>query len=377
MIPIAAILGLVTDDVLLRVGPVSGSLIYMTFSNVVQLITSIILLKAQPIVLLEQSLMGGLLAGLSLMPGLSFVAGGYNRLEQHFNLTVVQTLAALLALAVTSLTIPTVSDVLGGASTESVVHQSRRTSVILLFVYGSFLFFALKTHAKIFEQKSRKSPKRMRYSVSRAQVKKALALGGLVGLAVGKSKASSTNCSEPSGSWRGRPGAAYAKFAHYRRARPRSRGADYLFGKASASPVLRLEVALLVLIVGTTILGFNTSFALDSIAGLSEAKLPETFVVLILLPLLNNDVMCVQYAAKDKMDLALQTSIGKCLQTALLIIPTLVIIAWGMGIEAMTLSFDVFQIVVLFTSVTLLYLLSMGGKVYMVSMLLSFLDQGD
>lgn len=87
--------------------------------------------------------------------------------------------------------------------------------------------------------------------------------------------------------------------------------------------------------------------------------------------------MCVQYAAKDKMDLALQTYIGKCLQTALLIIPTLVIIAWGMGIEAMTLSFDVFQIVVLFTSVILLYLLSMEGKVYMVSMLLSSLDQGD
>lgn len=110
------------------------------------------------------------------MGGLSFMAGGYNKLEQHFNLTVVQTLAALLALGVTRLMIPTVSDLLGGASTESIVHQCPGTSIILLFVYGSFLIFELMTHVKIFEQKFRKSPKRMKYSVSRAQVKKALAL---------------------------------------------------------------------------------------------------------------------------------------------------------------------------------------------------------
>lgn len=49
-----------------------------------------------------------MLSNLLLVLGMSFFLGGINRLEQHFNVTVAQTAASLLALCIASLIIPTV-----------------------------------------------------------------------------------------------------------------------------------------------------------------------------------------------------------------------------------------------------------------------------
>lgn len=49
-----------------------------------------------------------MLSNLLLVLGMSFFLGGISRLEQHFNVTVAQTAASLLALCIGSLIIPTI-----------------------------------------------------------------------------------------------------------------------------------------------------------------------------------------------------------------------------------------------------------------------------
>lgn len=62
------------------------------------------------VVIVQTSLIGSMLSNLLLVMGMCFFFGGINRLEQHFNVVVAQTAASLLALAVSSLIIPTAFD---------------------------------------------------------------------------------------------------------------------------------------------------------------------------------------------------------------------------------------------------------------------------
>lgn len=61
------------------------------------------------------------------------------------------------------------------------------------------------------------------------------------------------------------------------------------------------------------------------------------------------------------MDLAIGVAVGSSMQIALLVLPISVILGWILGIEAMNLNFDGFQIAVLFVAVLLVnYLIADG-----------------
>ena len=79
-----------------------------TFSNAVELIVGVQALVKNEITIVKTSLIGSMLSNLLLVLGMSFFAGGFNRVEQFFNITVAQTAASLLALCIGSLIIPTV-----------------------------------------------------------------------------------------------------------------------------------------------------------------------------------------------------------------------------------------------------------------------------
>lgn len=160
IIPSATIIGFVIEEVTLHVGHVLGGLLSMTFSNSVQLISSIFLLKSRQITVLRASLLGGILQSLLVMTGLSFIFGGINRTEQFFNARIAQTISMLLLLAVLSLTVPTVSQLWSHTSPAGILAQSRGTSVVIILSYGLWLVFALKTNRELFRERSRHSRKR-------------------------------------------------------------------------------------------------------------------------------------------------------------------------------------------------------------------------
>lgn len=76
LIPLALLLGEVTEDLALRLGETVGGLLNATFGNVVELILSIAALQAGLYDVVATSLLGSILSNLLLVLGMSFFVGG-------------------------------------------------------------------------------------------------------------------------------------------------------------------------------------------------------------------------------------------------------------------------------------------------------------
>ena len=305
----------------------------MIRSNIAQLITSILLLKSRQVLVLQTALIGGILCSILLVLGLSLLAGGLNRVEQHYNLTVAHTSANMLSLASTSLLVPTVSKLLKQSSDIHTLRQSRGAAILLLSIYAAFLFFQLRTHRVVWDAPPEKVARRSRK-------KKGDANRGIAN--VGGTFAASTQSELV------------------------PQAIDYEEEDVDdiAFPSLSLTTAIFLLATSTTLLTFAVDFAVNSIDILSqEAQISKDFIGLVLLPLLNNvDPGPILFAVKDNITVTVGITVGKCLQTALLVTPLMVIIGWCMGVDSMTLYFDGFEVASLFSSVILLNYLIIDAK---------------
>lgn len=341
IIPLAGMLSYATEEIALRTGEVLGGLLNASFGNAVELIVSIIALVKDQVLIVQTSLIGSMLSNLLLVMGMCFFFGGINRIEQAFNMTVAQTAASLLFLAVSSLIIPTAFDewantgnnsgtATAGAPKPGVAALSRGTAIMLLIVYGCYLFFQLKSHTEMYNAPSEKNQTR--------------------------------NISE--------------KFKKAIPSRMRRRSVeDNASSGASAAekdeddaeePQLSIWVAVLTLAISTVLVAVNAEFLVDSINAITcGGGISKNFVGLILLPIVGNaaeHATAVTVAVKDKMDLAIGVAVGSSMQIALLVLPFVVVLGWIIGKDDMTLFFDGFQIAVLFVSVLLVNYLIQDGK---------------
>lgn len=95
-------------------------------------------------------MLGSILSNLLLVLGMCFWFGGMRYKEQSFNVTVAQTSASLLFIATTSLLLPAAFYASAFDSeptadvTSDILNISRATSVILLVIYFSYLYFQVR-----------------------------------------------------------------------------------------------------------------------------------------------------------------------------------------------------------------------------------------
>ena len=255
-------------------------------------------------------------------------------MEQAFNMTVAQTASSLLFLAVSALIIPTAFDAWASASSEKsqkhkILELSRGTAIMLLIVYGCYLFFQLKSHASIYNAPSEKNPKRD----------------------IGKSKRKLKN------KYLRRRGKAEEKAPHEKE------DADQ---DTPEEPQLAIWTAIATLAGSTVLVALNAEYLVDSINEVTcDGGINKNFVGLILLPIVGNaaeHATAVTVAVKDKMDLAIGVAVGSSMQIALLVLPFTVVLGWIIDRPGMTLEFDGFQIAVLFVAVLLVNYLIQDGK---------------
>lgn len=308
------------------------------------------------IVIVQTSLIGSILSNLLLVMGMCFFFGGLRRQEQFFNTTVAQTAASLLALAIAGIIIPTVFDAQTQLTDVPTAALSRGTAVILLVVYSAYLYFQLKTHSDVFAQESQKVPMRPKKNalgsgaIKNAMVKPA----GLISIPGQHNDGGSNN----------------EKLRKMLNEEPQGDAEE-----DEEDPQLAFGVALGTLIGATVLIAFCAEFLVDSINFVTtQGGISQEFLGLILLPIVGNaaeHATAVTVAIKDKMDLAIGVAVGSSMQVALFIIPLLVIIGWGMGMDEMSLSFDIFQVAILFVSVLLVnYLIGDGKSHWLEGMLL-------
>ncbi|KAK4146749.1 Sodium/calcium exchanger protein-domain-containing protein [Dichotomopilus funicola] len=373
IVPLAGMLGFATEEIALRTGETVGGLLNATFGNAVELIVAIIALIDNEVVIVQTSLIGSILSNLLLVMGMCFFFGGLRRQEQFFNTTVAQTAASLLALAVAGVIVPTVFDLASKTPKADVARLSRGTSVILLIVYGAYLFFQLKTHSAVFAQESQKvEAKPFRHR--KEELPKGAITQGFVapaGMVGGHSLPSSKTENERMHDHLTQPPRKNMQLnadGHGYSGEPDEE-------EEGEEPQLHFTVAVATLTISTVIIAFCAEFMVDGISAVTEGgNVSKEFVGLILLPLVGNaaeHATAVTVAIKDKMDLAIGVAVGSSMQVALFIIPLLVIIGWGMGLDDMALSFDPFQVAVLFVSVLLVnYLIADGKSHWLEGMLL-------
>ena len=267
-----------------------------------------------------------------LMGGLGFFLGGLNRIGQNYNYTAAHKIATLLLLSVACLMIPAVTLAYAGGNNpnfsveleKDILHLSRGTSVLLLFMYAAFLFFSLKTHASTFNVSLPQSQKRACMKLFAAKEK--LQGEGLFPV----ERKGPESLAEPL---------------------PEQKEENKDKGEAKQARPSKWQ-ALIIMITTTVILAFNLKFATDSLEGLMQnAGLGKTFIGMILLPLLGNDIIPLAAAVNDNMDLCISTTLGKCLQNSIVVLPMIVVLGWIMGIDEMSLDFDGFEVALLFVSI--------------------------
>lgn len=128
-----------------------GGLLNATFGNAVELIISVIALTKGLVIVVQASMLGSILSNLVFVMGFCFFFGGLYYKEQAFNITAAQTSASLMAIATCSLLLPAAfyssvskanypADQVQG----DILAISHATAVILLIIYGGYLFFQVR-----------------------------------------------------------------------------------------------------------------------------------------------------------------------------------------------------------------------------------------
>lgn len=310
IIPLAAVLSFATEEIAHRLGETLGGLVNATFGNAVELIVSIVALRAGEIEVVQASMLGSILSNLLLVLGMCFLLGGiFNMrdsngvgIEQTFASGTAQTTCSMMTLASASLIIPAALYTMLNHSDsqekqDSILMLSRGTAVILLLLYCAYLVFVLRTHKELFEPEAQ-------------------AVGDVV--------------TEP-----------------------------------KEDPVLSPWSAALVLIVTTVIISYAADYMVDSIDDIAATgAMSKTFIGLILIPIVGNaaeHVTACVVAVKNKMDLAMGVAIGSSIQIALLVTPSLVLLGWAIG-QPMSLHFETFETIAFALSVMVVTYTVQDGK---------------
>ena len=127
-------------------------------------------------------------------------------------------------------------------------------------------------------------------------------------------------------------------------------------------PLMDILVAIMTILFSTALVGLSTEYATNSIQGLLQREgLSRYFVGLVLLPLLSCEPASVIYARADRLDLSISLTLDRCMQTAMMVIPLVILVAAPLKID-MTLQFDSFTIVTVFVSIVILSYVVQEGR---------------
>jgi Ca2+:H+ antiporter len=126
-----------------------------------------------------------------------------------------------------------------------------------------------------------------------------------------------------------------------------------------------MRASIILLICSACIVSICAEYMVNSIEHVvANARLTEAFLGLIILPLVGNTAelfTAVTVAMKNKMDLAINVTVGSAIQITLFMVPAMVALGWASG-KDVTLLFDMFQTVALLVTMMMVNFMLLSGR---------------
>ncbi|KAJ7104132.1 hypothetical protein B0H15DRAFT_808697 [Mycena belliarum] len=394
LIPLVKLHDISTRELAIRIGGSKTGLVNASMSNIVEIVVAISALGKCELRVVQSSLIGSMLSKLLLVLGLCLFAGGVRFSEQGFDATATQLHSSLLSLSVGAVLLPAAyhfalsdnSSIALDIQMQNILKMSHGVSVLLLFIYGSYLFFQLGTHTHLYDdggtgrkrQQSatipsspmRLSPPRSIYSSYRSPYSTSETT-----LAEQHTQSGIPMCRDGSRSSAyllEKPRIETIEHPLYEHrpppASPAMRSIEHPLyeesgGKEERQPQLSLFLIVVLLTVVTVAVAFTADRLVESMDSISTAVRKE-WIALILLPAVSSIAECitaVNVSVKDQLNFAISVAVGSTIQTALFVIPFMISLAWAMG-KPLALLFDPFESLVLYISVQVMTYVMADGK---------------
>jgi Ca2+:H+ antiporter len=285
IIPTAALMGLATEELAARSGPGIGGLLNVTFGNAPELIIALFALNEGLHEVVKASIVGSILGNILLVMGAAMLVGGLRRDRQRFDATAANAQSLMLLLAAAALVMPAIFELVNGKGLP-------------------------RPAAEIVNYDS---------TVEKLSLAVAVVLIGTYAAGLLFSLRTHRDLFNPVG----------------------EQHEETAFGWT-----VRRSVAMLAL-AGVAV-GLMSEILVGSITEASEAVgLSEFFIGVIVVAIVGNAAehwVAVLMAHKDRMNLAVNISIGSSAQVALFVAPVLVIASFFLGPFPMPLVFNGFEV---------------------------------
>jgi Ca2+:H+ antiporter len=283
IIPTAALMGRATEELAAKSGPGIGGFLNVTFGNAPELIIALFALGAGLQEVVKASIVGSILGNMLLVLGAAMFVGGLKRDKQTFNRTSAGVQTTMLLLAGGALLMPAIFELVQGQGLPGIDAESidYDSTVEHLSLATAIVLMATYVLGLVFSMKTHRALFNPPY--------------------------------EEEETW----------------------------GWSIRRSVIALAVAGL-------LVGLMSEVLVGSISEASESiGLSEFFVGVIVVAIVGNAAehwVAVLVAAKNKMDLAVNISIGSSAQIALFVAPILVIASFLIGDHPMPLVFNGFEL---------------------------------
>lgn len=462
MIPLVKMHDMSIRELSVRVGGTKTGLLNASMANIVEMVVAIIALRKCELRVVQSSLIGSMLSKLLLILGMCFFAGGMRFTAQDFDATATQIHSSLLSLSVGAVLLPaafhfTLSDRTPGESIKTTIEEQKQdilrmshgVSVVLIFIYISYLLFQFWSHSHHFmdaQAPSNKLPNAVsvRSMASRVRppspvLRRLMSPTPTLTNVLGKSSQSqnsmpprarfvfpSTATSSPGSSIlktspypsqstvnvngasstvrlvpEPSPGSPISELGDPLKDSPQPSSGPFqgLEGRSPGEraslvsellssyyadmemleyaeqqeakkeepverkPQLSWLLTLVLLLVVTVLVALDAEWMIDSIDSISPT-ISKEWIALILLPTVGSLAECItatSASAKDRLSLSISVAVGSTIQTALFVIPLMVLLGWVLD-KPLALLFDPFESIVLYISVNTMGYVVADGK---------------
>jgi Ca2+:H+ antiporter len=304
VIPTAALMGRATEELAARSGPGIGGFLNVTFGNAPELIIAFFALNEGLQEVVKASLVGSILGNILLVMGAAMLIGGRKRDRQYFDRTAANVQALMLLLAVGALAMPAVFELVQGTGlprpdAEAVNYDS---------------------------------------DVEKISLGMAIILLGTYGA-----------------------GLLFSLRTHKDLFNPPHGEEDHVGEEAWS-----VRRAVTMLAIAGVAVGLMSEILVGSITEASEdIGLSPFFVGIIVVAIVGNAAehwVAIYFAARDKMDLAVNIAIGSSAQIALFAAPVLVLLSFFIGEFPLALVFNGFELAAILLAILIAQFVTQEGE---------------